>query len=134
MIGWLLSWQIFVHYGLCGEEDVLDHLFVGCSSKEVWTQLLCRFPDTVCLADSVQLLIGRWHRRWTLKGDRLLWWLILYAILQVLWGERNSSLFKRVATIFDRVVSFILGKVREWTLVICNVGSHNYSFLVLLGG
>lgn len=59
--------------GLCGEEEeTLDYLFIGCSFFKVWSQVLSRMLGATIFQDNAQHLIGKWHMRWTLKGDRLI--------------------------------------------------------------
>lgn len=89
----------------------MDHLFVGCPfSMEVWSQVLACLPGATPFQDSVQQGIVSWHRRWNMKGDGLIWWLIFLATLWALWEERNGRIFRREVKVSNRIASFIFGE------------------------
>lgn len=84
---------------LCGVEDEsMDHRFAGCSfTQELWSEVRSRFPGAGLIQDTVLLLMLVWHRRWQVKGDRHIWWLILHATLWVIWGEKQHDLHEGIS-------------------------------------
>lgn len=82
----------------------------------------------------VQCFIASWGRRWPIKGDLVVWWLILHAALWFLWGERNNRIFRKEAKSEASLVTFICGRVRKWTELICNVNSLNSPLFCFIGG
>ncbi|MQM15799.1 hypothetical protein Taro_048758 [Colocasia esculenta] len=78
---------------LCGvDEEIMDHLFVGCTyARMVWEEVAATTSVHIPPVDDVHSFLLKWRRRWPLKGANTIWWLILHAMLWMLWREISHS-------------------------------------------
>ncbi|MQL98693.1 hypothetical protein Taro_031411 [Colocasia esculenta] len=56
-----------------------------------------------------------------IEADRIVWWLVLHAMLWVVWGERNHWIFRRESQPEQVLAQFIWDRVKEWALALSNM-------------
>ena len=95
--------------------ESVNHLFLHCSvAQKVWTVIIQKFNIIWVLPQDVNHLIEGDFLLGREKRTKLLWPLVIYAVLWSLWSERNQRIFKDREESLGNILDSIYYWVALW--------------------
>ena len=123
------SWCVMCKKG----SETVNHLFLHCSvAQKVWTNILQKFTISWVLPQDINHLIlgdfmfGRDRR------TKLLWSLVIFAVLWTLWRERNQRIFEDREESLPNIIDSVHYWVALWASL--NKDLNLFSFMDWLRG